>query len=254
MGGRATSSCSWRATSWPRCWGRAARRALFGPQKGADADTVARLEHRLARWASDSGGRARGLDAAAGSGAGGGLGYGLLLLGGRAESGAGAVVEAVDLRRRMVAADLVVTGEGRLDASSLLGKVVLGRRGPRARRRGGLCGARGGLFGRRGAARRLRHHRGPLARGDLRSRRRLRSPGRSVSPTSPRAWPETRSAAAPDSRSEPPQAGVCHHGTPAPSRWLTLSRGVPEAPPVPTTTAGADLDHPGRDDHGRHGG
>ena len=98
---------------------------VFGPQKGADADTVARLEHRLARWASDSGGRARGLDSAAGSGAGGGLGYGLLLLGGRAESGAGAVVEAVDLRRRMVAADLVVTGEGRLDASSLLGKVVL---------------------------------------------------------------------------------------------------------------------------------
>jgi len=66
------------------------------------------------------------LHTAAGAGAAGGLGYGLLLLGGHRVSGAGAVLGAVGGQARIAAADLVVTGEGRLDWQSLRGKVVAG--------------------------------------------------------------------------------------------------------------------------------
>lgn len=92
----------------------------FGPQKGADADTVARLEARLAAWADETDGDRD----AAGAGAGGGLGYGLELLGAHRVSGARLVADQVRLDERLSASDVVVTGEGRLDWSSLQGKVV----------------------------------------------------------------------------------------------------------------------------------
>jgi len=61
-----------------------------------------------------------------GAGAAGGLGFGLMLLGGLRSSGIDAVADAVGLRERVAAADLVVTGEGTLDWQSLRGKVVSG--------------------------------------------------------------------------------------------------------------------------------
>lgn len=96
----------------------AARR--FGPQKGADPATVARLEHRLADWAATTDGD----PTAAGAGAGGGLGYGLALLGGHRVSGAALVADVAGLPARLAESDVVVTGEGRFDRSSLQGKVV----------------------------------------------------------------------------------------------------------------------------------
>jgi glycerate 2-kinase len=96
--------------------------AAFAPQKGADQDTVLALNQRLEAWAALT----RGPASAAGSGAGGGLGYGLLLLGGRVVPGVRTVLQAVRLRERIEAADLVITGEGRLDRSSLVGKVPAG--------------------------------------------------------------------------------------------------------------------------------
>ncbi|MFZ0324395.1 MAG: glycerate kinase, partial [Actinomycetes bacterium] len=92
----------------------------FGPQKGATAEQVEVLERRLAAWAA----RVSVDPNSAGAGAGGGLGFGLIALGASAESGSALVAEAIGLSRRMSLADLVVTGEGRLDPSSWDGKVV----------------------------------------------------------------------------------------------------------------------------------
>jgi glycerate kinase len=61
-----------------------------------------------------------------GAGAAGGLGFGLMLLGGLRSAGIDAVADAVGLRHRIAATDLVVTGEGKLDWQSLRGKVVSG--------------------------------------------------------------------------------------------------------------------------------
>jgi glycerate 2-kinase len=98
---------------------------VFGPQKGADPDTVLVLERRLSDWAVE-------LDAAAGqtvsdqpgAGAAGGIGAALLALGGRRESGAAVIAEHTRLADDIAAAELVITGEGRFDDQSLHGKVV----------------------------------------------------------------------------------------------------------------------------------
>ncbi|MFN2555737.1 MAG: glycerate kinase [Nitriliruptorales bacterium] len=100
--------------------------ATFAPQKGATPEAVERLAAGLARWADvverDLGGSWRQLP---GSGAAGGLGFGLAaVLAARLVPGAQAVAELVGLRDALDAADLLVTGEGRLDATSLEGKVV----------------------------------------------------------------------------------------------------------------------------------
>jgi glycerate kinase len=97
--------------------------AVFGPQKGADRAAVARLEGRMQRWVEEL----EGLAAVAGrpgAGAAGGLGAALLWLGGRRAPGAALVSDAIGLESSMQAADLVVTGEGAYDVTSLRGKVV----------------------------------------------------------------------------------------------------------------------------------
>lgn len=96
---------------------------VFGPQKGADPGTVEALERRMVDWAAQ-------LDAGApvserpGAGAAGGLGGALLALGARRESGATVVATHIGLFDDVAAADLVITGEGRLDDQSLHGKVI----------------------------------------------------------------------------------------------------------------------------------
>lgn len=98
---------------------------VFGPQKGADADTVALLESRLTEWAAELQG-AVGFAVAelAGAGAAGGLGAALLALGGRRASGAALIAEHTGAKAEFARCDLVVTGEGKLDGQSLQGKVV----------------------------------------------------------------------------------------------------------------------------------
>jgi glycerate kinase len=108
---------------------------VFGPQKGADTDTVLELERRLdelARRYRDE----RGVDVRAlpGSGAAGGLAGGLAAYGARLVPGAELVGELVGLREALAGASLALTGEGRFDATSLAGKVVghvLGEAGAR---------------------------------------------------------------------------------------------------------------------------
>lgn len=103
---------------------------VFGPQKGADPTDVAALDRGLARWA-DVLAQATGVDVRerAGTGAAGGLAAPLVALFDAAlEPGWRIVAEAVGAERHLADADVVLTGEGRLDAPSLQGKVVSGVR------------------------------------------------------------------------------------------------------------------------------
>lgn len=101
--------------------------ARFGPQKGADAHDVARLEQALRTWADvvERDLDRPGLREEPGTGAAGGLGFGLAAaIGARLVPGVERVAELVGLGSALEGADLVVTGEGRLDATSVDGKVV----------------------------------------------------------------------------------------------------------------------------------
>jgi len=100
---------------------------VYGPQKGASAAQVALLTRRLERLA-DQYRQRTGLDVTAvdGAGAAGGLAGGLAAIGAQLVPGFEAVAEAVGLETAFEGATLVVTGEGKLDASSLEGKVVGG--------------------------------------------------------------------------------------------------------------------------------
>jgi glycerate 2-kinase len=95
--------------------------AVFGPQKGASAADIATLDAALTRLAAFFG----GTPAAAGAGAAGGTAYGFgTLWAARIVPGAARIADLVGLPARIAAADLVVTGEGRLDATSLAGKLT----------------------------------------------------------------------------------------------------------------------------------
>lgn len=102
--------------------------AVFGPQKGADAALVAVLDTHLARLAEVVAGAGLTADPASpGSGAAGGIGFAVVaLLGGRLRPGFEIVADAVGLDDRLDGADLVLTGEGCLDAQSLAGKTPIG--------------------------------------------------------------------------------------------------------------------------------
>ncbi|HEX2049260.1 MAG TPA: glycerate kinase [Actinomycetota bacterium] len=100
----------------------------FGPQKGAGDADVARLEAGLQRLAEVVA-RDVGIDVRAlpHGGAGGGIGAGLVAFAGaRLDGGFELVSGAAGLERAVAGADLVVTGEGRLDAGTLGGKVAAG--------------------------------------------------------------------------------------------------------------------------------
>ena len=106
--------------------------ATYGPQKGADAGQVLELDASLAAWADRleraSGRRER---TTPGAGAAGGTGFGLLCLADRFRSlalrpGVELVMEAVDFDAKLARADIVVTGEGRIDEQTAFGKTALG--------------------------------------------------------------------------------------------------------------------------------
>ncbi len=99
--------------------------AVFGPQKGVRLEEVDRFDQALARWASV-------LDAAsgtacaheAGTGAAGGLGYALhAAANADIRSGFEVVADIVGLDQALEKADVLVTGEGRMDSQSFYGKV-----------------------------------------------------------------------------------------------------------------------------------
>ncbi len=106
--------------------------AVYGPQKGADRATVALLDARLTRYAD-------ALEAAAGrreretpgTGAAGGLGFSLLCLRDRFASlelvpGIDLVMAEAGFDKALSRADLVITGEGRIDGQTAFGKTAMG--------------------------------------------------------------------------------------------------------------------------------
>jgi glycerate kinase len=106
---------------------------VFGPQKGADPDMVARLTERLHEQAAAFPRDPRGVPMTGGAG---GLSGGLwAACEATLEAGAPFVLDALDFDDRMRASRAVVTGEGKLDEQTLQGKLV-GEIGTRARQAG----------------------------------------------------------------------------------------------------------------------
>jgi glycerate kinase len=131
--------------------------ATYGPQKGAKAADIPTLDRRNETWAAAleraSGRRERETP---GAGAAGGVGYALLSLSDRfasfgLEPGVDLVMEATGFDAALAQADLVVTGEGRVDAQTAYGKTALGV-AKRARDAGVPCYAVGGTVEPEGAA------------------------------------------------------------------------------------------------------
>ncbi|MEO6568684.1 MAG: glycerate kinase [Opitutaceae bacterium] len=100
--------------------------AIFGPQKGLRPEDHARMENesaRLARMLCQHCGQPESLMEAAGAGAAGGTPFGLMIAAGAVVlPGAELVSTWLDVEARLAATDLVITGEGRFDESSLHGK------------------------------------------------------------------------------------------------------------------------------------
>jgi glycerate kinase len=102
--------------------------AIFGPQKGATPEMVVQLDANLRRYAGILR-RDLGQDVAdlPGAGAGGGIAAAMIVfLNGRLRPGVEIVTEAVGLDAAVRGADLVVTGEGRIDGQTVHGKTPMG--------------------------------------------------------------------------------------------------------------------------------
>ncbi len=100
---------------------------VYGPQKGASSAQVEMLRRRLVRLVDVYfGEHGVSVGDVVGSGAAGGLAGGLLVAGAELSPGFELIADVVGLHEAIEGADLVITGEGRLDASSFRGKVVGG--------------------------------------------------------------------------------------------------------------------------------
>ena len=106
--------------------------ATYGPQKGADAEQVAELDRNLRRFADIlEGALGRVLRYQPGTGAAGGAVFGLLAIADRFRSlevvpGADVAMELTGFVDRVAEADIVLTGEGRVDVQTAYGKTALG--------------------------------------------------------------------------------------------------------------------------------
>ena len=102
--------------------------AIFGPQKGADEAMVADLDGKMKHLASVIGEQIGvDLQEIPGSGAAGGMGGGMkAFFGARMQMGIDAVLETTGFEKLAADADVVFTGEGKIDTQSLRGKVVIG--------------------------------------------------------------------------------------------------------------------------------
>ena len=108
--------------------GKEGATAIFGPQKGATPEMITRLDAALAHYAQLI---KRDLDLdvldLAGGGAAGGMGAALFAFcGAELRQGIEIVTDALHLDRYVAEADLVITGEGRIDSQTVHGKVPVG--------------------------------------------------------------------------------------------------------------------------------
>ncbi|MBO4384575.1 MAG: glycerate kinase [Clostridia bacterium] len=98
----------------------------FGPQKGADKDALDALEKGMKNMETVLNAyTGRSVCSEPGAGAAGGMGALLMaLFGAEYKAGAGAILDIVDFDGKLNKASIVVTGEGRIDATTLSGKAV----------------------------------------------------------------------------------------------------------------------------------
>lgn len=109
-------------------YGKTGAAYVFSPQKGADAETVELLDKNL-RACSETVKRELGLDVALlpGAGAAGGMGAGMVaFFGAKLKSGIDTVLDTVGFENIAADADVIFSGEGKIDSQSLRGKVVIG--------------------------------------------------------------------------------------------------------------------------------
>lgn len=107
--------------------------AVFGPQKGASPEDVSALDDALANLVTvlqDADGSlavsASDAESRAGAGAAGGIGFAAIILGATRRPGVDVVLEFTGFASRLGGVDAVITGEGSLDAQSLMGKTPIG--------------------------------------------------------------------------------------------------------------------------------
>ena len=104
---------------------------VYAPQKGADVEDVKLLDEGLRKLAENSLNifslKKKKYHEIPGAGAAGGLGFSCIaFLGGKLVSGIDCVLDAANFEEEAKTADLVITGEGKMDAQSLMGKVPFG--------------------------------------------------------------------------------------------------------------------------------
>ena len=102
--------------------------AVFGPQKGATPEMVKELDHRARLFAEEAAAKMN-VDKAQspGAGAAGGLGYAFMqFMNARQRSGIELLTELTGFDLRLADASLVITGEGRADSQTVMGKAPVG--------------------------------------------------------------------------------------------------------------------------------
>ena len=124
------SECSFRVAcdvSNPLCGERGCS-AVYGPQKGATPESVNTMDKALMKYAAITKSVFPDADPDyPGAGAAGGLGFAFRsFLGASLESGVNIILEETELEKHIADADLVVTGEGRLDSQTVMGKAPIG--------------------------------------------------------------------------------------------------------------------------------
>lgn len=102
--------------------------AVFAPQKGATAEEVKEMDRALMRYSELCKGIVAEVDPEyPGSGAAGGLGFAFrTFLNASLEPGVSIILDAIDLEKHVKEAELVLTGEGRIDAQTIMGKAPIG--------------------------------------------------------------------------------------------------------------------------------
>lgn len=111
----------------PLC-GESGCSAIYGPQKGADKAMIEKMDRWLGMYAKLTR-EAHGVDLSEypGAGAAGGLGFAFLsFLNAKLESGIQIVLNETGLEKHIEASELVITGEGRLDGQTVMGKAPIG--------------------------------------------------------------------------------------------------------------------------------
>ncbi len=100
---------------------------IFGPQKGATPEIISKMDHMIRNFAALA--EKQGITGAElpGAGAAGGLGYAFAsFLGAKLQGGVELVLKEIGIEKSLLSADVFITGEGRMDGQTAMGKAPIG--------------------------------------------------------------------------------------------------------------------------------